>query len=226
MSNMNVSKMNAMALAYMQRGDYGSAVFILKRALGALKMNLGTTVDHSQVKVGSPVISSCVRAINMGAKKALSEGDVFEVFASAFEVPDVELQNVRTDSLASLVMLYNMGLCYQLNALSTGSTQHLHTARNVYKMALSVVERCLGDALTDPFLVLLLLALFNNMGHIHTTCYDAADTVQCMTALAALLESRTFAFARNGEASELFLFFEWNNTLAISNPLFAFAPAA
>lgn len=228
MNTTSVAKLNSAAISFMQQGDFASAIVVLKRALAIMRSSLHTNVARVSNPCKIPprrhaAISSSVPTVDVHKTKA----DVFEVFPRAFHLPVHQTHaGVDYDSLTSLALLYNMGLSYQLSALATGCSNQLRTAREVYKMALSVVQGCLGSALTDSCMLLQLLALFNNMGNLHSTCYDADATNQCINALTALLESRTFGLARNGEGAELFRFFEWNNTLATSNPLFAFAPAA
>lgn len=227
-NNMNVAKLNSFAVSFMQRGDYGNAVMVLKKATAILRSSLHTDDNASSNQPRRrQAISSFAVEVGLAKKDSTIGRDsgVLELFSWAFEMPE-PIPGVDNDSLRSLIILYNMGLSYQLFALESGCSRQLRTAQDVYRMALSVVDGCLGDHLTDSRLLLLLMAIFNNIGHIHSTCYEAFDTAQCMNALVTLLESQIFNVARLGESAELFLFFEWNNAMANSKPLFALAPAA
>lgn len=78
--DMNASKMNSMAISFLQLGDYGSAVLVLKSALGGIKLNLhNVEAGYRQEQPGrsNTVISSCVRALNP-RKMDCSSSDVFE----------------------------------------------------------------------------------------------------------------------------------------------------
>ena len=99
-------------------------------------------------------------------------------------------------------------------------------ARDLYKMALSIVESCLPEVYSDRLLLLQLLALFNNLGHVHSNCYDEAETNQCMNAARALLASRAFFTAKHDDPAQVFAFFEWSTLSISSNAPFVFAPAA
>jgi hypothetical protein len=231
MNNMNVSKLNSVAVTFMQRGEYGNAVMVLKRATSILRSSLHTDDLQGQSLYQPqriPSLSSFAVEVGVSKKErvtTISENGVLDLFSWAFEIPD-GIPGVDNDSLRSLVILYNMGLSYHLFALENGCSRQIRTAQDVYRMAMSIVDGCLGDVLSDARLLLILLALFNNMGHIHSTCYEPIDTLQCMNALNALCESQVFDVARTSESSDLFLFFEWNNAMASSKPLFALAPAA
>ena len=223
---MSVSALNSLAVSHMQHGDYKSATFVLKRALDILKASLLPDGDAPEPQSQRSSLSLLISTVPVAlAGKTLGECGTFEVFTRAFDFP----QEVATDSnrsQASLCLLYNMGLSYQLCALSTGNSRELRLARELYKMALAVVENCLVQALNDTGLLLQLLAIFHNMASIHESCFEADQTAHCLSALGALLASRSFREAKAGSQGETFLFFEWNKTLSASKPLFAFAPAA
>ncbi|CAB9508350.1 expressed unknown protein [Seminavis robusta] len=226
-----ISAVNGAAIAAMQQGKYAHSTMALKRALAVLKASLNADNANefatSAVKPEDQGLLWSVACANPDTTAAIvGSSNNFEVFQSAFHLPDDRWCSANK-TRASVIILYNMGLSYHLSGLSRGSSKELSMARDLYKMALTIVETSLAQVHTDRLLLLQLLALFNNLGHIHSYCYEESDTKQCMTAIKALLASRAYYHAKCEDATEAFAFFEWS-TLSITSPenIFTFAPAA
>jgi len=142
--------------------------------------------------------------------QAQDENALFEVFQCAFCVPvaaavvadddcygnangaDEWMDYIIYQGRTSAVLLYNLALAYHLQGLCTGvSSRELQLALQLYKMTLSVVESCCHFQAVDDhddLLLLLVMAVFNNMGHIYGTFFYGPGSIKCIRALSALNE--------------------------------------
>jgi len=89
------------------------------------------------------------------------------------------------------MLLYNMGLSLHLQSVQNGKTAELKGALDLYEMAFSVVETEWSRFDVDD-LMLLLMALFNNLGHIHSNLYNLKQRETCIDWLTALAGHPTF----------------------------------
>jgi len=182
----------------------------------------------------------------------------FRFFNRAFSIPTspgtAASPSSWGESQTSCVLLYNLALAHTLNWRTVPSAsekkKELDMAIQLYKMALSCIECVLeGTSLeSDDFLLLQLLAIFNNMGYLmlHTGSSTAAASLgdadpgfHCIEAMQALLKSRDtpagVAIVGGGNSSgehssaffRDFLFFRWNLIgFLLSRNEYLIAPAA
>ncbi|CAB9516919.1 expressed unknown protein [Seminavis robusta] len=87
------------------------------------------------------------------------------------------------------MLLFNMGLTMHLEALKRGDAdtkgEAICGALELYEMAFSVVEDY-WEHFQVPDLLLVVFALLNNMGHIHSSRFDQAQTEVCLNWLNSL----------------------------------------
>jgi hypothetical protein len=88
-------------------------------------------------------------------------------------------------------LLYNLGLALHVNAVNNGKTSELEGALTLYEMSFSVVEDSWSQFDVDD-LMLLLLALFNNMGCIHSILFNSKKTKTCVEWLKMLSANPIF----------------------------------
>lgn len=112
--------------------------------------------------------------------------DIFQFFNRAMLLQDHEdymlslVNSPKKRSRTMATILYNIAICYHLQGLHTGIGQAYSHALNFYGQAYSTIEQSsqqygFQDAL------LLVLALFNNMGHIHNIALvNSEKTRQCI----------------------------------------------
>jgi len=232
----SIAHLNNSAVALMQQGRYQEAIVGFRRATGEMKSSLRVDTDDATAVPEQPNLNFFPFSLrHYVAKSKLSiqaqrsdEGSIFEVFDYAFYLPSRCEVGQTNQGWSSVAMLYNMALSYHLQSLSKGSSdKEMGLAQNLYKMALSVVESCLTDVHSDEGLLMLLLAIFNNLGHIHACSFEAPATTHCVTAMRALLESNTGITAMASEENgELFDPFKLSTVVYASSVLFAFAPVA
>jgi hypothetical protein len=85
----------------------------------------------------------------------------------------------------SAVLLYNMALIHHWKAVHFGISKALLKALKVYCMALEVINETEVAGVE-----VLLLAIWNNMGHIHTQLFQLIEARVCFSKLRLILEDR------------------------------------
>lgn len=155
--------------------------------------------------------------------------NVFMLFDQAF-IPASSPESVdgaaspRYQELAYAFILYNLGLALHMKGMEHEKHyQSLHLAVKFYRMALAVLEQHCDDGRPSE-IVLLLLALFNNIGHIRSHFADINEALHCVQWLRSLVTAKS-PLLMNSHLREEHSFF----TLSILIPPgleFALAPAA
>jgi hypothetical protein len=141
------------------------------------KVVYGVSVEHPLCNTNTSFLSA-------------SPDNLFDFYNRAFVLSSNiagELPAVY-ESVATAVLIYNMGLSGHGNAIRSGSSTELRRALKLYKMSLRIIQ-------ADPslhcenMLHVLLLALLNNMGCIHSHFYDWKDMGECREVLYSLFAS-------------------------------------
>ncbi|CAB9508344.1 expressed unknown protein [Seminavis robusta] len=247
-----VSTLNGQAVDFLKVGNHSHAIGKLQEALAAVRSNLDSgesTTESRRSSGGSGVGRICVpvgvRAYFAVYSSTVDDeedgrtdraGSVFRCFDRAFVLPDNAGEN-RT----SCVVLYNLGLSHTLAWLETHQASDLNMAIKLYKMALSVAENCMVEETMDDYVLLQLLALFNNLGylqHYHAQSLSAARqaelTLHCVGAIRALIGTRYPAAGKQQQeqavarvcSEEDFLFFRWSVLFLFQQKEKDVAPAA
>ena len=183
----------------MQKGDFRRAVQVLRHATEYMKDSIDTPEVEQQrwtlPMTPGHLLQYVVPVATLPLRLTQDEGGLFDVFQCAFRAPFIpgDEWEIINQSRASVTNLYNMALAHHQLGLSRGydSSRNLKLARNLYKMALSVVETIQPDLSSDHFMLLLTLAVFNNMGQICASWYDEAETKKCIRAVTTLTDSHT-----------------------------------
>jgi len=143
-----------------------------------------------------PAFNNPIRSIPLAnpAAEASESSGRFSVFSHALTISTNGAQNCEVSHNYQrflAVILYNMGLSLHLQALNSGKSMELRGAQDLYEMSFSVVEQAWHEFDVHD-LLLLLMALFNNLCHIHSTNYNVAQTETCVDWLKALAAHPTF----------------------------------
>lgn len=98
--------------------------------------------------------------------------------------------------LTYAIVLYNTGLSLHLKGMEDDQikqtqTQSLHLAAKFYTMALQVLEDSYCQDGSSSELLLLLLALFNNLGHIHCHLFNVPEAQRCVEWLRSLVTAKS-----------------------------------
>jgi hypothetical protein len=135
-------------------------------------------------------------------------------YSRAFAIVDVEDKDLLTG-----VVLYNMALVNHCRAIEFGISSLLSNSLNLYKMAAAVLER---SSDVDASNELVLLALYNNMAHIHAYQWSSPEVRVCIDNIRMLLS--TVSAKKSFIGQEDFHFFCGNTMLHVED--INIAPAA
>jgi hypothetical protein len=215
-----VSELNAQAIEFLTIGNHQASIVKLQQALAVLRSSLervaGDSSSSSAATSNEPTLRFCIPvgtrayfAVYESVVEAEEEesdsdlaGSVFRFFDQAFSFGEG-----TCETHISCVILYNLALSHSLAWLETRDGTDLSMAIKLFKMALSVVENCMAEdpsaITTDNYVLLQLLALFNNLGyleHVRAQYRRAAGTFSemaeseltrhCVGAMKALLATR------------------------------------
>jgi hypothetical protein len=129
------------------------------------------------------------------------------------------VDGVEDKALLTGVVLYNMALVNHCRAIELGISSLLSNSLNLYKMAAAVVER---SSDVDASNELVLLALYNNMAHIHAYQWSSPEVRVCTDNIRMLLS--TVSAENSFIDQEDFDFFSVNAMLHVEDIIIA--PAA
>jgi tetratricopeptide (TPR) repeat protein len=198
----DIIAVNKNAVNLMRQGSFLKAIpfFLsalreLRRIAGVQKqsMNIEHIIDGSSV---SRTFIRKVRSIPLGdtlsyiKPSIYQDQDAFSIFDRAFLIDTSALASIYTSegqTYTTHVILYNMGLAYQLLGMQdfpSNRQRNLKRAMKVYRMAAAILEKA-GDEASE----LVALAVSNNMGHIYSRFCDTQESRRCLDSLEAGLHA-------------------------------------
>jgi tetratricopeptide (TPR) repeat protein len=111
--------------------------------------------------------------------------DAFSIFDRAFFIDNSAVASINSSegqTYTTPVLLYNMGLAYQLLGMQDFPSHHqqrnLKKAMKVYRMAAAKLKKSGDDASCRVS-----LAVSNNMSHIHSRFCDTQESQRCLNSL-------------------------------------------
>ena len=238
----NIVDLNNQAVRFMMQGNHDGTVSMLDTALSNLKMYQdATAIDISGVSCHVPLHkhkqhklktlldrdNSYLCSIPLQALPSFcscsssTNASLFSLFHRAISLPQCARMEGNTDRMIAM-LLYNMGLSVHIQATQTGKASELDGALQLYEMAFAVIEDAWGTFEVND-LMLLLLALFNNMGCIHSSRFDHDKTQLCLDWLKTLAANPIFqAIMHRPEYAPFFM----NLLVALKQQHHVCAPAA
>lgn len=217
----------------MMQGNHDETVGTLGTALSNLKMyqdavsssQAAGITDPSKLPLHKTLSSTgsalCSIPLQCPANSENDGTSIFTLFHRALALPQCGVMDGNTDRIMAM-LLYNMGLSLHLQATRTGRTAELDGAVQLYEMAFTVVEDAWNKFEVDD-LMLLLLALFNNMGHIHSSRFDTHKTHICLDWLRTLAANPVFqSLMKRPEYAPFFM----NLLVALKQDTLVCSPAA
>jgi hypothetical protein len=132
--------------------------------------------ERSAYSVEIPQVRNTIMSVSLD--------NVFVVFNRAFLLPDKGRLTTCADSTkVSATLLYNMGLAWQHFGTQENSTAALKKALLAYESAYSVLSRQCNDS----FSCLVMMALCNNMAHIHSYFFNLEQAKHCRDLIPQIL---------------------------------------
>ncbi len=154
---------------------------------------------------------------------SVSPANVFVVFNRAFLLPDYSVIKTSADSAkASAILLYNMGLAWQHLGAQENNTVALKKALFAYERAYSILSRSQLPC-NDSFSYLVMLALCNNMAHIHSHFFDLEEAKTCRDLIPQILACSSPGMS--SMATDDYAFF-LSEAMLLQGQSLKFAPAA
>jgi len=163
--------------------------------------------------------------------KKVSPHNSFGFFNRAFLVGvtplDRNIGGLDAAPYHMVVMMYNLGLAFHCLAASNGNSNMLRKALRLYEGCFAHLRHC--TAAPSSCLLVLKLALANNIGHVHSHFFQTTRAQECAGFISSLLPcaKQTLALAQ-GEArdTEEVAFFIAHSVLFHHDNSFLFAAAA
>jgi tetratricopeptide (TPR) repeat protein len=192
--------------------------------------SMQTTIVESVSKVESVSIveiASIVESISIDHPQSNAEtnylstspDNAFQFYNRAFALTSSSIKEEVHDSVMAAILLYNMALAYHSKAMRTCATKELYRALKLYRMSFDVLQD--NSKISCDMVNLLLLALINNMGFIHSHIYDWDEMKNSYEVLHSLFMA-TCDISNNLEAEDCMFFSYVLSPLQISSV----APAA
>lgn len=197
--------LNDRAVRLLQQNEQDQAAYLLRKSL---KMLL---VEVVKEKVSSPVSTSWMHLPHdkESEKKLVftvpiddvseeheeaSPCNIFAFFNRAFVLVDDHDQTLTSTDYqheTTAMLLYNMGLCYHSKGIRIGDSKALERALYFYQLAHKTLTE--NQPLFDETLArFILLALTNNLGHVHSHFFNLEGTTSCHDHLILLLSGAAF----------------------------------
>ena len=187
---------NSRAVLLLQQNRHMDAICCLRRGLrnlASLKHDLKTCDAKQQKALTHHASLKCVDSMDIdddGEERpaysveipevrdtimSVSPDNVFVVFHRAFHLSDYgELKTSADFTKACVILLYNMGLAWQHLGAQENNTMALKKALFAYERAYSTLSQ-FQQQCNDSFSDLVMLALCNNMAHIHSHFFDLEE---------------------------------------------------
>jgi tetratricopeptide (TPR) repeat protein len=193
MQAMDIVAMNNNGVNLMRQGSFQKAILFFLSAVRELHRMTGEqkeNINMDPIDDGNNLRSTFVREVRcipLGdalcylKPSIYQDQDAFSIFDRAFLIDSSDLAYLSSSSeegqkYTTTVVLYNMGLAYQLLGMENVRSQHrnLKKAMKAYQMAATIVTNDLVS-----------LAVSNNMGHIYSQLCDTQKSQRCIDTLQA-----------------------------------------
>jgi hypothetical protein len=141
------------------------------------KVVIGVSIEHPLCKTNTSFLSA-------------SPDNLFDFYHRAFVIsPNIAGKlPVIYESVTTAVLLYNTGLSCHGNAIRSGYSSELRRALQLYMMSLRIIQDN-SSLHGEDMLQVVLLALLNNIGCIHSHFYDWNEMRECREVLYSLFAS-------------------------------------
>lgn len=222
-------EINANGLLFLSQGRYEQAARTFRSCLSDLH-SLLIEENERHVEVHNMALMPRKPAYDVTPTNSLAESTVndrscFFLYNKAFCIAPLQQQvddDIKTidEHYFSAIFLYNLGLSFHLRAQTVANTRSddLKKALSMYNMALRFFQGMSEHE--EEQSALLMLAIFNNMAHIHLEFYDMAAFETRISWVSEVLQERW------GNEEQEHSFFALNLHLSDQSNCFRLAPVA
>ncbi|CAB9515926.1 expressed unknown protein [Seminavis robusta] len=187
----SIVDLNNRAISYLQEGNYRSAVWDLERALERLEDPKIWYNSHPTHHLYNSQSNDCQPIFQVDDMAALrvqsvpiapsdhneaSRSNIFEFYRRAFQIVSSRPEQCRIPPCSNLIVLkFNMAIAYHDDAIRRNRRSHFQKALDLYQDILNIMQdfKIRGHSL-------LLLAIGNNVGHIHAQLNNFPQTREAM----------------------------------------------
>lgn len=178
----DVWSLNCQGIQFLQQNNTQEAISSFNQAVKVMRLELDDTDEHladfcQSVK---PSVSRrrLVASVEVPEHRcSVSQDGVFSLFNRALYWNENEqLDSRMRNMLITGILVYNMGLAYNVEGLHQGHSRKVAKAHGMYLMAYNTFL-----SLSDPTGSFLLpfLSIINNLGHIHAYFQDYDEATRC-----------------------------------------------
>lgn len=176
--NSTVANLNNEAVSYLQEGNYCAAVWDLEMSMEQLRhlhfcdqQNLKPlSYDAGALRVTSVPIAPA--PLHRGA----TNNNIFDFYRRAFRIVSSPAEQLCIHPLSSMIVVrFNMAIAYHDDAIRRNRKSHFYLALEMYEEILQMMKHY-----NIQGHMLLLLAIGNNMGHIHSHLLNFEQTREAL----------------------------------------------
>jgi hypothetical protein len=239
-----INDVNSRAILLLQQNRHMDAICWLRRGLRNLASLEHTTYDaqqqqnaHATHHAPLKFVDSMGMHIEGGERPTYSVNipevrdtiisetpdNIFVVFHRAFHLSNNgELKPSANSTIASATLLYNMGLAWQHLGTQENNAVALKKALFAYERAYSILSRSQQQC-NDSLSYLIMLALCNNMAHIHSHFFNLEEAKTCRDLIPRILACSSPGMS--SMATDDYAFF-LSEAMLLQGQGLKFAPAA
>lgn len=176
-ANILVIERNNIAVSHLQTGNYQAAVCELEKALEYLEKQMSYQSQMLSYKIPGKEISEGtflrVASVPIAPSTKVEEAsNVFRFYRRAFRVSSYSgSTSMQFCIRAAIVILFNIAIAYQDDAIRRDKMSHFVKALDLYREILFIMNE---NGIKGH--LLLLMAISNNMGWIHSYCDNFVQT--------------------------------------------------
>ena len=201
-----ISAMNNMAVAHLIDERPDECLELLQCALNNVRTALQHYADLYQVatakkrrhrRIGS-LFQSVPLSVHSATKSSTNEGGTFAFFdrlltlsQDAFLASNSKLgHHSQEESAVETLLLhqnhllvtlfFNMAICHHAKGIRQCQSSDLSTALQLYELAFSIMDTTTSSDFGWGDQQMILLAIYNNMGHIHASFCNTPETQLCV----------------------------------------------
>lgn len=190
----NSVALNNEAVALMLDRGHREAISVLRAALASLVEGLA----HAEVHSSSHKLGSSLEPEHLGDWELESVAiphavcrnnptAVFSCFMRAFRLPEEGVSVTSHRHLVSAVLLYNLGLAIIGSSTDRSEEMQLQAALQIYSHALGVMSIQLAIDPAHLTKKILVMALVNNLGHVHSRLLHMEEAERYHCCLSSML---------------------------------------
>jgi tetratricopeptide (TPR) repeat protein len=197
-----VVDLNTKGLRYLQNGDFRRAATSFLTALQDVKVLLAQMPSKDAInhcRVDDAVDKQLFASIEIQSKAVEDSGTIFSVYNRCLVIPNRDCLDAvfsRNEDMIPCILLYNAGLCFQIQSLETGSNALAAKALGAYEIALTILTRMptqTNESLLGADGLLLLLAIINNAAALESHRFNLKKSARYSDLIRQLLENQEYS---------------------------------